>query len=157
MRFSAIVLSVIAVAFVAMLVSASFVSAGPGPKTVRGYVKDNMGNPVEGASVLVEIVAPDSHVRTSGTDTSISTGLYSVMFGGSDYEVGDTIRVTSTYHSDSRVGSTIATLAPIQYVNITYPYEIPQFGSWVGFAVAGGILAVVAVVFIGKRKKNSPE
>jgi hypothetical protein len=157
MRFPALVISVIAVAFVAMLLSASFVSAGPGPKTVRGYIKDNMGNPVEGASVLVEIVAPDSHVRTSGTDTSISNGLYSVMFGPFDWELGDTLRVTSTYNSDSRVGSAVANSTPIQYVNITYPYEIPQFGSWAGFAVAGGILAVVAVVFVGKRKKNSPE
>jgi len=157
MRFPAIVLSVIAVAFLAMLLSTSFVSAGNGPKAVRGYIKDNMGNPVEGASVLVEIVKPDNSVRASGTDTSISTGLYSVMFGPDDWESGDTIRVTSTYHSDSRVGSTGVTSDPIQEVDITYPYEISQFGSWAGFAVAGGILAVVAIVFVGKRKKNSPE
>ena len=157
MRLPAVVLSVIAVAFVAMLLSTSFVSAGPGPKAVRGYIRDNMGNPVQGASVLVEIVAPDSHVRTSGTDTSISNGFYSVLFGNFEWEVGDTLRVTSTYHSDSRVNSTNATSAPIQYVNVTYPYEIPQFGSWVGFAAAGGILAVVALVYVGKRKKKSAE
>ena len=157
MRLPAVVLSVIAVAFVAMLLSTSFVSAQGSPKAVRGYIRDNMGNPVEGASVLVEIVKPDSTVRASLTDTSISNGFYSVMFGNFDWEMGDTIRVTSTYHSDSRVGTADVNPDPIQNVDITYPYEIPQFGSWVGFAVAGGILAVVAVVFIGKRKKNSPE
>jgi hypothetical protein len=152
-----IVLSLTAVLFVAMLLSASYASAGPGPKSVRGYINDYLGNIGVGADVLVEVVTPGDVVRASGTFTSDSTGFYSVLFGNFDWDVGDTFRVTSTFQSSTEVNSSIANANPIQWVNITYPYEIPQFGGWVGFAAAGGILAVVALVFVGNRKKKSAE
>jgi hypothetical protein len=147
--------SLVAIAVVAMMLSASYASAGPGPKAVRGYVKDNVGNELEGAHVLVEILIDSTTtVRTSDTYDSDSNGFYSVLFGAFDWEVGDTIKVTSTYNSNVEVNSTTANDKAIQYVNITYPYEIPQFGGWIGLAITGGLVAAVALVIMGMPRKQ---
>ena len=150
-----LVSSLVVVAVVAMMLSASYASAGPGPKAVRGYIKDNMGNELEGAHVLVEImVGETTTVRTSDTYDSESDGFYSVLFGAFDWEIGDNIVVTSTYNSNVEDNSTLADSNAIQWVNVTYPYEIPQFGGWVGLAVTGGLVAAVALVILGMPRKQ---
>lgn len=156
-RLPIVVLSLVVVLVVAMMFSASFASAGPGPKAVRGYVWDNAGRPLNGAHVLVEILVDSTTtVRTSDTYDTGADGFYSVLFGNFDWELGDTIRVTATYNSNQRTNSTTATSAPIQFVNVTFPFEISQFGDWVGLAISGGAVAAVALVIVGMPRRRRP-
>jgi hypothetical protein len=143
----------IAIAMVLVLTS-NAAMAGSGPITVRGYIKDSAGTPLQGASVFVEIIAPDTTVRTSGTYLTNSAGLYSAAIGTFDWEVGDKINVTSTYLGNVGNNWTTATSLPVQYVNVTYTYEIPEFGSMTGLLVAAGAIGLVAcVALLWTRRK----
>ncbi len=155
-KLPAVLISLSALLLVVMMFSANLASAGPGPKSVRGYIWDNMGNRVEGAHVLVEIINPgNGQVKISDTFDSDSNGFYSVMFGPFDWEVGDTIKVTATYNSVPRSNTTSADANAIQFVDVTFPFEIPQMGGgWLGLLVSGGAVAAVALVIMGMPKKK---
>lgn len=132
------------------------VSAGGGPKIVQGYVWDNAGRNITGASVLIEIKDPSTWAtRASLTDTTDDDGYYQVSFGPSDWYDGDSINITATYQANQVRNSTTAVEGvPVQYLNATYPFEIPELGSIVGFAVAGACLGGIAVFLIVRRKKE---
>ena len=51
-RIPAVAIAAFAVVAVAMLLSSGFVSAA-GPKVIRGYIKDNAANPLQGATVVL--------------------------------------------------------------------------------------------------------
>jgi hypothetical protein len=155
-KLPAVLISLSALLLVVMMFSANLASAGPGPKAVRGYIWDNMGNTVEGAHVLVEIINPgNGAVKASGSYDSDEDGFYSVLFGNFDWDVGDTIKVTATYNSVPRSNSTVADANPIQMVDVTFPFEIPQMGGgWLGLLVSGGAVAAVALVIMGMPKKK---
>lgn len=152
----------VAIALVAMFVMSQSVQAATGPKAVKGYVRDVDGNFINDIPITVNIRrASDNTVRATLTDTSKYVevdgedwnGYYGVTFGPSDWDVGDTIEVIAT-HSSQESNSTVATIVPFQWVNVTFPYAIPEFGSIIGFAVAGGLIAAVAVVFLAVKKKK---
>jgi len=146
---------VLAVAFVAMFLLSYGVSAAIGPKQVRGYVRDVNGDLIEGIPITFNIRwASDDTIRSTLTDTSDETGYYSVTFGPSAWDIGDRIQVIATHSGNQESNSTTANSAAYQWCNVTFPYAIPEFGSVIGFVIAGGIVAAVATVFlVSKRKK----
>lgn len=148
-RFSLMIVFTLTV--VAMMIAPAIVSGASGPKQVRGYVWDSAGRDVEGADVTVNIRDPD--IRATLSDTTDATGYYSVTFGPSDWDIGDTIEVIATYLSNQETNSTSANSNPFQWVNVTYTFEIPEFGSIVGFLVAGSLLGIVATVFLVRKRK----
>ena len=128
---------------------------------VNGVARDQVGNPMEGVNITVNIWNPAMTV-INGTlydDATDEDGFYSVTFGGFggyDVKVGDNIEVIANY--DSHFGtndSTVASIPPIFCtvdVSIT-TIVIPEFGlgQGVGFPAAIiGILAVFAIV--GRRR-----
>lgn len=145
----------LSVALVAMFLVSYGASAATGPKQVRGYVWDVDGRLVQGISVTINVRwASDDTVRSTLTDTSDENGYFSVSFGPSDWDIGDRIQVIGTHESNQQSNSTTADDLPFQWCNVTFPYAIPEFGSVIGFAIAGGLIAAVAVVFlVSKRKK----
>lgn len=145
----------LAVALVAMLLVSYGASAASGPKQVRGYVRDVDGRLIEDIPITINIRwASDDTVRSTLTDTSDGTGYFSVTFGPSDWDIGDRIQVIATHGGNQESNSTTADSLPFQYCNVTFPYAIPEFGSIIGFVIAGGLIAAVAVVFlVSKRKK----
>jgi hypothetical protein len=124
------------------------------PKPVRGYVWDSEGTLISGADVTVNI-KQGVVIRSTLTDTTDSVGLYAVSFLAADWDVGDTIEVIASFSSQQTPpNSTAATSALVQWINVTAPFEIPEFGSMAGFIVTGGLLgavAVVALVYFRKR------
>lgn len=146
----------LSVALVAMVLVSYGASAASGPKQVRGYVRDVDGRLIEGIPVTVNVrwASDDDTIRSTLTDTSDSDGYFSVSFGPSDWDEGDRIQVIATHGTNQPSNSTFADGLPYQWCNVTFPYAIPEFGSYIGFAIAGGLIAAVAVVFlVSKRKK----
>lgn len=154
MRVATIV--AIAVIVTTLLAVPSNVSAGGGPKIVQGWVWDNAGRNITGADVLIEIKDPNTwNTRASLTDTTDNDGYYQVSFGPSDWYDGDLINITVTYQASQVKNSTTALEGkPVQYLNATYPFEIPDFGSMAGFAIAGVCLGGIAMFLIVRRKKE---
>lgn len=142
-------------ALVAMFLLSQSVEAATGPKQVRGYVRDVDGRFIDGIPITINIRwASDNTVRATLTDTSDVDGYYSQTFGPSDWDIGDTIEVIATNGGDQESNTTLATVLPMQYCNVTFPYAIPEFGSIIGFVVAGGLIAVVAVAFLFVKRKK---
>ena len=148
----------VAVAAIALMpVFSQSVSAATMPKAVRGYITDSAGNPLEGALVVVNIRAQADYdtIRATDSYTSLSTGYYSISFGPSDWDVGDTIQVIATWESNQRDNETAADGAAFQDVWVVFPFEIPQFGSLLGALVAIGAVGAVGAVFVvSKRRKD---
>jgi len=129
------------------------VIAADDEKWVRGYVKDSAGRVLIGATVTVNILDGAPSPRATLVDTTDDSGWYHVEFNPGDWDVGNTIQVISSYEGDQRTVEQSATLNIIQQIDVTYPYEISQFGSWMGFALAGALVAVVGSFFIASRKR----
>jgi len=132
--------------------------AGDGPKVVRGYIWDNAGNPLEDADVTVNIRNPDNSIQSTQSTSSNSAGFYSVIFLlFSEWDDGDTIEVVATWNSNQDSNTTIARNGqPVQYVNVSFPFEIDEFGSTeLGIVIAGGAVGAIAVVLLvsGRRKR----
>lgn len=119
------------------------------PKDATGYVWDSAGTPLEGAQITVNL-KNNQFIKYTQTDTTDSAGEYYVSFAAC--EQGWTIEAIATYNSNQETNSTTADGSSLQWVNVTFPFEIPQFGNLVGFAGAAFFIGVVAVLFI-KRKK----
>jgi hypothetical protein len=154
-RVPAVAIAVFAVVAVAMLLSSGYVSAA-GPKVIRGYIKDNAANPLEGASVVLEVRTPLDVLRYTESTTSDETGFYSfildTLFG--QWADGDTFKIIATYSGNQKTESALDDGTPMQIIDVTFPFEIPQFGSLLGFSVAAGGIGLIAMVFVVRRKKD---
>lgn len=147
----AVSIAVLMTAMAALLPSQA--AAGPQDISVRGYVWDSQYRDVEGADVVINIKDGET-VRSTDSDISDVNGYYSVMFAAADWEVGDTIEVIFTFESKQDTNWTTATDDVAQYVNMTFGFEIPEFGSLLGLALAAVALGVVgtAAMVIWKKK-----
>jgi hypothetical protein len=128
------------------------------PVNVRGYIMDLAGNKLQGANVTIEIINETSGLTTKTMyyDSTLSSGLYSVTFEGAYWDPGDTIKVTAKSGGDTVINQTRANDRPIQYVNVTMSFEIPEFGSLFGlstFVLSVGFVA--AVIVVGRRRSKA--
>jgi hypothetical protein len=146
------VLSILAVA----LLGSMSAMAGLGPKVVQGYVYDNAGNKLGGATVTVVVMNSTTHlVRDTQTDTTGSDGYYMVSFDPNKWDIGDTIRARATSGSvQSDANQTIANESGAQDLDVHFKTAIPQFGSVLGFCVAAGLVCAVGLAFVSRRRKN---
>jgi hypothetical protein len=151
--FQRVAMLSVALAISILLVSGSG-TAAINPKPVRGYVWDSAGTLVDGADVTVNI-KQGVVIRSTLTDTTDSAGFYSVVFLSGQWDIGDTIEVIASFSGDQTdPNSTAATSALVQWVNVTFDYVIPEFGSTTGLLVTGallGAIGVVALVYFKKR------
>jgi hypothetical protein len=145
-------LIVLAAASLVAVNSSSEYVAGSGPKIVRGYVWDSVGNPVEGANVTVDIMN-GATVRSTLNNMSNPTGLYSVTFSPSDWYEDDGIEISAELGIYTGTNSTTADAAPAQWVNATLGFVIPEFDSLFGVVlITGGMF--VAVAAIARRPRS---
>ena len=153
-RIPAVAIAVFAVVAVSMLLSSGFASA-EGPKVIRGYIEDSVG-PLEGANVVLEVWTPLDVLRFTDSYTSDSIGFYSFTLSSidGDWHDGDTFNVIATYKGHQMNESQLDDGTPLQNIDVTFPFEIPQFGSLLGFSVAAGGIGLIALVFVVRRKKN---
>jgi hypothetical protein len=154
-RAALVITMVLTVAIVAMFLVSYGVNAATGPKQVRGHARDVDGRLIQGIPITVNIrLASDDSVRATLTASSDEDGYYSVTFEYTQWDIGDRIQVIATHGANQVTNNTTAIDFPFQWCNVTFPYAIPEFGSVIGFVVAGGLIAAVAMVFlVSKRKK----
>lgn len=120
--------------------------AGPGVLGVYGYVRDSANNPVVGADVLVWIVGPTNHLRT----TTDADGFYTVTFPDANWTAGNAIRVTvGAEHNETTIDDN-----PME-IWVDLSTAIPEFGDMLGALVAALLVGVVAVVAIGSRRQRT--
>ncbi len=127
-------------------------NAGTGPKTIRGYVYDFIGNPLSGASVTVLDVTSSKSLTYDPTEPD---GFYTVTFGFSDWNEGDTIQVTASYSGHPDVNSTTADAGPFQYVNVTIEsVTIPEFGDFLHSPITFVSIGMIALFVIVRRRAS---
>jgi hypothetical protein len=154
------VIATAALVLAALLASTGQTSAGDGSKIIRGWVWDSAYRNVTDASIVVTVWedSTKTNQRASLADTTDEDGFYSVWFGPSDWYVGDYIEVIATTNGKQTLNNTTATSSvplPYQYINITYPFEIPEFGSAIGLILAGcAIGAVATVALVANQRKR---
>jgi len=152
------VFSLLAMAF--FMAQSPNVSAAADPKYVMGYVKDSADRVLVGASIVVNIRdgASNTTVLSSKSATTTGAGFYSVGFLPAEWSVGDIIEVISDYSGNQikvYSAATLLTLPFNHWANITYPYEIPEFGSTVGLIIGGVAIGVVGAIFLVVRKRKN--
>jgi len=146
---------------VALLVASMVVlpcaSAAPGtfPKWVRGTIWDAAHRPVSGAQVTVQSINGTTVLDTQ-TDTTSAEGYYLVQFqaGKWDTRTGNHFNITATCPSGQGYNTTTVDAENTQWLNVTYVFEIAEFGNTVGLLATAGILggvAAVAVVCVRRR------
>jgi hypothetical protein len=151
--------TMVALAFVSALtvlalatVPVNSAADAPNPITVRGTIYDNAGNEIPDIPVTVNM-KDGATVVTTKLDTSSSLGVYSVLFGVTEWEVGYTIEVTATGPSGQENETAIAPDDFQITIDVQFAYEIPEFGFDAGVLVAGGAVGFIAVaVLVWKRK-----
>lgn len=134
------------------LLSTSNASAASHPTTVAGIVRDSAGTPAPDVSVTVNMKDGETIMSTESESTD-ELGEYSVIFLAAEWEVGYTIEVIATFHGEQESNSTTAIDSFTHTVNVTFNFEIPDFGSEVGLIVAGGAIGLVAAVMILRKRK----
>jgi len=117
-------------------------------KWIRGYVKDNVGNEISGASVAVTI---DS---TTHTDLTDGNGFYNTVFLSTEWTVGSSVSIVVTKGSDQTTSSNVTDDTTIQWNNVTYPYEIPEQGSSFGLLLVGAFVGAIAVAMLTFRPRK---
>lgn len=138
------------------------VVAGPSfPLLVRGYVRDNAGNHLEGAYVTVNLRDGNdvNKIKYTQSDQTDEEGFYGkVAFDPQEtpWENGDKVQVIASWHgnlAESWGEANYDPNHPILWINVTYMFEIDEYGSGaIGLVVAGGFVAAVSVVLLTKRK-----
>jgi hypothetical protein len=149
-----LVVSLALVAVITLLPTSS--TASTTSKVIYGYVWDSAGNPLVGADVTLNMKRPDTSIRTTLTDETLSGGQYLVTFNPGEWEIGDTVEIISNYMGNMESNETESPLTndTPQYLNVSYEFEIPEFGSATGLLITGGLLGVVAVVALVYFKKR---
>ena len=153
LAFKVSIVALMLVAVTAIVPASS--NAGTFPKVVYGYVKDSVGTPLDGADITVNVRRPDTSIRATMTDTTGSIGDYMVSFDPADWLIGDTVQVISDFsgHQTDETTDPLTEEGPM-WVNITYEYEIPEFGSTAGLLVTGALLGAVGIVTIVYFRKR---
>jgi len=125
--------------------------AATGPLAVWGYVYDFSGQPLQGANVIVTVE------RTGATSSGVtgSDGKYQALpdFSTSEYDILDTILVVANYNSNTQDNtSTVVEDIGVLQVDVNYTYEVPEFGTLLGFLVAAVLVGMIAVYSVSKRR-----
>ena len=143
----------------ALTIVADDSEAATWPLNVRGYIRDNVGNPVQNAPVTINIrwAYDNDIIRATYTATAGTDGLYSRSIMAADWDIGDLIEVIATnpLNSDQESASEVAENTAVQNIDVTFPYEIPEFGiGFWGLVAAGFAVAAVGVALLvfWKRK-----
>jgi len=134
----------------AALLLPSNVQGAISDKTVYGVVEDQMGDPISGAHVTVEMWGGDwpriDFFRTSKAAVTDSLGYYQVTFDANSWDPHNTIKVIVTYNSIEKIRQVEANGDEFQEVNVIMDLSIPELGKPVSLCAVIGVSAVFLMV-----------
>jgi len=147
------VLMPIAIFFAATLAPVNLgskaVIAATGPLIVDGTIYSSTGTKVPGASVNVSI-SNGATLRSWQTTSSDVNGFYTVTFGNSDWDVGNTITVSAVKGLSSGQNSTTAVDTVEMTIDVHFGAVIPEFGGPALALVLAGV--AVPIVLLARRR-----
>jgi len=120
------------------------------PKGVVGIVRDQAGTRVQGALVTVKLFDGLTEKDSQSTTTD-ALGRYTTTFGNA--EVGWTIEVSATFNSQTETNSTDCDSEPYQTVDVTFKFEIPEFGTMLGAIVVALALSILAITVLFRKRE----
>ena len=131
-------------------------------KTISGYVYDLASQPINGASVVVEIWGgswPDmTIVRFSDTKSTDLWGYYEVIVDANFWDPHNTIIVTVTYESSEKTRIVEADADQYQSVDVSMPITIPELGAPANLTLAvSGLIGAVVIISMTRRKRALTE
>jgi hypothetical protein len=71
-----------------------------------------------------------------------------------EWDIGDMIQVIATFDSKQEPNSTVATSVGPQWVNISFKFVIPEFGSYLGLLIAGGAIGIVGIAVVSMKRRR---
>lgn len=120
-------------------------TAATGPKSIRGYVYDSVGTPVQDANITVRsFTSAHVMIKTLWYNFTETDGFYTVTFGNTEWAEDGSFETTAVYDIYSNMNSAAATTAPFQNIDVTLGFEIPEFGA--GFAATLTVASLMALV-----------
>ena len=128
-------------------------SAGLGPLPVSGYVKDDAGRVMEGVPVVVACKNGSTTTSTLSTTTDVY-GFYTVTFAYNVWELGYNLIATATYGSEQVTENITITQEWGEQIDLQFPFEIPQFGTVLGFLAVAAMVGVLAIFLLPRRSKS---
>lgn len=129
-------------------------TAATGPKSIRGYVYDSGGTPVQDANITVRSYT-SAHVmiKTLWYNFTESDGFYTVTFGNTEWAEDGSFETTAVYEIYWNMNSSSATAAPFQNIDVTLGFEIPEFGA--GFTATLTVASFMALVIVLMSRRRS--
>jgi hypothetical protein len=125
------------------------------PLIVDGTVTDEKGRPMEGVPVVV--TADNGGTPVSHTNYTDANGLYSVTFGQGEWDVGYSIQSVATWGGEQVSDDLVASGDPVETIDLMFPFEIPQFGTLLGFLAVAAVVGAVAVFLLPRRSKRAKQ
>ncbi len=151
------VLVPIAIFFVAALapmnLGSKAVMAATGPLIVDGHIYSETDALVSGASVTVSVYN-GATLRSSQATTSDGSGFYTVTFGNSDWDLGNTIRVTASKLTSSGQNETTATDS-FMTIDVHFGTVIPELGGPTLVLALGGVALPIVVLTHRQRARHT--
>jgi len=118
---------------------------------IEGYVRYSDGNPAAGAQVTVTMKYSGGGSHSHITTTT-SGGYYLITFHKEDWNPGDYYDIVATKGSDYADDlNNLADSSGYAYIDLQFTNPIAEFGSIVGFFVAGTIVAGVVMVTLRRK------
>jgi len=122
---------------------------------VSGYVRDSAGRPMADVPVVVVSKNGETIMDTQYFNTD-SEGFYSVTIGDRQWDIGWTVTSTATANGE-QASVTVTVTEEMEFgvtIDLQFEFEIPQFGTTLGFLAAAAIVAIVAVFLLPKRRNK---
>jgi hypothetical protein len=125
-----------------------------GPFFVDGTVTDSAGTPIQGVDVVVVSKQGETVISTVYGVTD-ENGFYTVTFPTETVDYNHTIIATATYGGNQESEQAVPVDELGLTMDIQFPFEIPEFGTLIGFLAVAGVVAFVAIFLLPRRHKRA--
>ena len=120
---------------------------------VDGTVRDNAGRPMQDVPVVVVSKHGETVVSTVYGVTDES-GFYTVTLPTQTVDYDHTIIATATYDGNQESEQAVPVDEFGLTIDLQFPFEIPQFGTILGFLAAAAVVGAVAVYLLPRKRKS---
>ena len=131
------------------------VHAGTLPYSIYGYVYDVDGTPVVGATVVVSVWDNDNEKTTLPSTETSGDGFYEcAFFDGSIWDPDKPVEVTADTGTKQMTVTDTLVAGDSMQIDVDFRTLIPQFGTTTGFAVAAGLVGIIAIMILPRVRRD---
>jgi len=131
------------------------VNAGTWPYSIYGYVYDEDGFIIVGATVSVSVWNNANEKTTLPDQVTDGDGFYECAFDdGSIWDPGKPVEVTVDTGTKQKTVTDTLVAGPDMQIDVHFETAIPQFGTITGFAVAAGLVGIIAIMIPARVRRD---